>query len=519
MRTIRGWIVLTCLVSWRPATAVPRTGMRKRRSPPRASASLRPWRLPDAKITTASLVPAGGFVPPPAPPPGVTAQPAFAGVPAFAASRPRRADAGLRDREVWMPTEAWNGKLVGTGNGGFSGAIGYNVLAPLVTRGYAAAATNTGHDGGPADTAFAVGHPEKLADFGWRAVHEMTVKAKAIVAAHYGAAASRSYWSGCSTGGRQGLKEAQVFPEDYDAIAAGAPASNWVPLVAYGALVQQTNVDANAALSREKLVLLKEAAIKQCDARDGVTDRVINEPKTCAFDPTKLQCQAGEGADCLTARQVESARKIYRGVVNPRTGTTLFSGPQPGSEPAWAGYQPGVFPIAANYWRDIVMKDPNWDLKTLDFDADLKRAYETETFGLAATEPNLARFVAHGGKLLLWHGMTDGLIPTQSSIDYYNDVIAANGADKVKDAVRLFLLPGVDHCRGGEGTYAFDDVAALDAWVEQNRAPDTLTASRPLDGGAQRTRPLCPYPQVARYKGSGNSDDAASFECAAASSR
>lgn len=470
--------------------------------------------LPGATITKAERVEAGAFVAPPQadrPPVTVdyTALPAFCRVAATA--RPT-ADSAIKF-EVWLPAQGWNGKFVAVGNGGFAGAIFYFAMAEPLRRGYAVAGSDTGHEGGGADVSFAVGHPEKLVDFAWRAAHEMTVKSKTVIAAHYSAPPRRSYWTGCSAGGRQGLKEAQRFPDDFDGIAAAAPATTWVPLMAYAAKVQQLITNPTAGLGGAQLALLKEAAIQACDARDGVTDRVVEDPPRCTFDPGALACTPTSAAACLTPAQVEAARSIYAGVVHPRTSERIFPGPAPGGELQWGAFAPGIFPIGANYWRDLVMRDTAWSPAKLDLDKDLALARSLDTAGLDTSDPNLSAFVARGGKLLLWHGWTDGLIPAQSTIDYYEKVSAALGAGPAQDAVRLFMVPGVDHCAGGEGTFQIDTLAAIDAWVESGKAPEQLVASRPLAKGASRTRPLCAFPLVARYRGQGSTDQASNFAC------
>jgi len=314
------------------------------------------------------------------------------------------------------------------------------------------------------------------------------------------------------------LKEAQRFPGDYDGISAGAPANNWVPLMAYAAKVQRLLTDPATGLTQPQLTLLKEAAIAACDARDGVTDRVIEDPRSCAFDPSTLQCKAGDSANCLTAPQVETVRSIYAGVVNPRTRETLMPGPPPAGELLWFAYRPNAFPIGVNYWRDLVKRDANWNPASLDFDADIARARELDTAEMTTTNSDLKDFFARGGKLLLWHGWTDGLIPAQNSITYYESVLVTSGAE-AKTSMRLFMLPGVDHCNGGEGTYRMDALSVIDAWVESGQAPERIVAQRPLQGGAQRTRPLCPYPRVARYRGQGSTDDERNFECRAPAGR
>jgi feruloyl esterase len=470
--------------------------------------------LPGATITKAERVEAGAFVEPPLPP-GPRPRVDYTTLPAFcrvAATASPATDSVIKF-EVWLPIQGWNGKFVGVGNGGFAGMIFYFAMAEPLRRGYAVAGSDTGHEGGQADASFAVGHPEKLVDYAWRAVHEMAVKSKAVVTAHYSAPPRRSYWVGCSSGGRQGLKEAQRFPDDFDGIAAGAPANVWVPLMAYGATVQRLMTDPAVGLGRTQLALLKEATIKACDARDGVTDRVVEDPSRCAFDPGSLACTPANASACLTPTQVEAARSIYAGVVNPRTGERIFPGPAPAGELQWAAYAPGVFPIAANYWRDLVMRDPAWTPAKLDLDKDLALARSLDTAGLDTADPDLSAFVARRGKLLLWHGWTDGLIPAQTTIDYYEKVVAAIGAERARNAVRLFMAPGVDHCSGGEGTFQIDALEAIDAWVESDKAPEQIVARRPLPGGASRTRPLCPFPQVARYRGQGSTDEAINFAC------
>ena len=483
-------------------------------SRPVACEALATVALPGARITKTERVEAGAFVAPPLPP-GPPVSVDYKTLPAFcrvAGTASPTADSAIKF-EVWMPGQGWNGKFVAVGNGGFAGMIFYFAMAEPLRRGYAVAGTDTGHEGGPADASFGVGHPEKLVDYAWRAVHEMTVKSKGLVTTHYSVTPRRSYWVGCSSGGRQGLKEAQRFPDDFDGISAGAPAYNWIPLMAHGAKVQRLVTHPASGLARPQLALIKEAAIAACDARDGVTDRVVEDPRSCAFDPGVLVCTSDRTSACLTPAQVETARSIYAGVVNPRTGERIFPGPHPGGELQWAAYAPGAFPIAANFWRDLVIRDPAWTPALLDLDKDLALARSLDTAGLQTTEANLSAFVGSRRKLLLWHGWTDALIPAQSTIDYYEKVQAAIGSARTRDSIRLFMAPGVDHCAGGEGPFAIDALGALDAWVESGRPPEQLLATRPLAGGALRTRPLCPYPQVARYRGQGSTDDAASFVC------
>jgi feruloyl esterase len=487
-------------------------------APPAQCETLAAMTLPGARITRAARVAAGAFAAP-APPP-IPVRVDYSRLPAFcriAAAISPTSDSSIK-MEVWMPLENWNGKFVGVGNGGFSGEIWYFAMAEPLSRGYAVASTDTGHEGDQADASFAIGHPERLVDFSWRAVHEMTLEAKAIVAQHYGAAASRSYWVGCSSGGRQGLKEAQRFPADYDAISAGAPAADWVPLMAYAATVQRLMTDTSTAIPPPGLTLLKEAAIAACDARDGVTDRVVDDPRSCTFDPGTLQCGPGRAENCLTPPQVQTARAIYAGVTSPRTGATIMPGPAPGGEPAWSAYTPTAFPIGANYWRDQVMGNPNWSVASFDVDADVARARSLDQAELRTIDPDLRPFFSRGGKLLLWHGWTDGLIPAQNSIDYYQSALRSSGSG-ASDSMRLFMLPGVDHCAGGEGTFIMDALGVLDDWVQNKQPPSRIVARRPLQGGAVRTRPLCAYPQVAHYLGQGSTDDERNFACRAPARR
>jgi feruloyl esterase len=466
-------------------------------------------RLPTTTITKAEAVAAGAFTLPGANP---AQQTGFQKLPAFcrvaAILRPT-SDSEIKI-EVWMPAENWNGKFMGVGNGGWSGAIVYPALSGAIARGYAAASTNTGHDGG--DASFAPGHPEKLIDFGYRAVHEMTLRAKAVTEAYYGKPPSRSYWNGCSSGGKQGLKEAQKFPRDYDGIVAGAPANYWTHLMAgdlWPAIV--TNKDPAAALPPDKLAVLHKAALAACDKLDGVADGLVENPPRCRFDPAVVQCKDASQSDCLSAAQVDSARKIYAGSRHPKTGKQIFPGMPPGSERVWPALAgPKPFGIPVSHFRHVVFNNPDWDYRSLDFDKDVARADKLDNGLLNATDPNLKDFFAHGGKLIVYHGWNDQLIAAQNSIDYYDSVARKlGGAAKIDSNFRLFMAPGMNHCSGGDGPSRIDPVAALEQWVEQGKPPDRLIASHP-----DRTRPLCPYPKVARYTGTGSTDDAANFTCA-----
>jgi len=478
--------------------------------------SLASLSLPDATITSAQQVAAGKFTPPRSSEGAAPADTAaYKDMPAFcrvAATLKPSSDSDIKV-EIWLPASGWNRKFQAVGNGGWAGVISYSALAEAVEAGYASASTDTGHVGGSGR--FALDHPEKLIDFGWRSEHEMTVKSKAIIQAFYGNAPRLSYWNGCSTGGRQGLMEAQKFPADYDGIIAGAPANRtaigmWI---AFAVLK-----DPASFIPPSKYPLIHQAALNACDARDGLKDGLIDEPARCNFDPKVLLCKGADSEACLTAPQVEAARKIYAAVTNARTGQEASPSYVPGTELGWAIFGHGPEPPALTWdqYRYVVFKDPKWDWRTFDFDKDLARAERPENVVMNATDPNLKPFFAHNGKLLMYHGWSDTNVPALLTVKYYNNVVdTLGGASKTMDSVRLFMEPGMAHCRGGEGPNVFDKVAALEQWVEKGKAPETIIASHLTNGKVDRTRPLCPYPQVAVYQGTGSIDDAANFRCAA----
>jgi len=415
--------------------------------------------------------------------------------------------------EVWMPLSGWNGKYEAVGNAGWSGAIATNALEEAIKAGYATSSTDTGHSG--ASASFALGHPEKLVDYAWRSEHEMTVRAKAIIAAFYGGGPKLSYWNGCSAGGKQALKEAQRFPEDFDGIIAGAPGNNWTGRAIFSMWVAQAmHSDEAGYIPPEKYPLIHKAALDACDALDGVKDGLIEDPTRCHFDPKVLECKNGDTPACLTAAQVEAARRIYSGAINPRTKQQIFPGLEPGSELGWATLAgPRPFAIGNDFFKFVVFKDPNWDFKTLNFDSNAALAEKTDDGLINATDPNLKPFFAHGGKLIQYHGWNDWQISPRNSVHYYESVLeASGGAAKVQDSYRLFMVPGMGHCGGGEGPNHFDMVGALEQWTGQHKAPTRIVAST---ADRSRTRPLCPYPQVAKYKGIGSIDDEANFSCVA----
>jgi feruloyl esterase len=478
--------------------------------------------LPDTTITLAQSVAAGALTLPRAigqNPPAALAEVALKDLPAFCrvelSMKPSK-DSDIKV-EVWMPASGWNGNFIAVGNGGWAGSISYALMMSPLARGYATASTDTGHEGTNVDGSFAFGHPEKLVDFGYRAVHEMTVKTKAIIAAYYENSPKLSYWNGCSTGGKQGLKEAQRFPADFDGIVAGAPANYGTHLSAqFMWIAQAVHKDEASYIPPNKYPLIHDAVLQACDARDGVKDGVLEDPRRCKFDPKMLECKVADGPACLTAPQVETARKVYSAATNPRTKQQISPGLLPGSELGWAIQAgPQVPSIANDFFRYVVFKDPNWDYRTLNFDGDVALADQADNGTVNAIDPNLKAFFAHGGKLLQYHGWSDNQISPLNSVNYYESVLAAvGGVSRVKDSYRLFMIPGMSHCRGGEGVNSFDSISVIERWVEKGKAPDQIIASRVREGKPDRTRPLCPYPQVAVYKGIGSTDDARNFVCA-----
>jgi feruloyl esterase len=464
--------------------------------------------LPGAKITLARMVETGSFNPVPSTTVEITRP--FCRV---TATLTPSADSDIKV-EIWLPARDWNGKLQAVGNGAFNGTINYNGLTTALARGYASASTDTGHVGGGA--AWALGHPEKVTDFGWRAVHEMTVAAKQVVAAHYGSAARHAYWNGCSAGGRQAMQAAQRFPDDFDGVIAGAPGLDWTGRAAQATrIAKMLEGDEPARLPAAARQLLHERVVAACDAKDGLTDGLIENPAQCAFDPGDLECRGSNGASCLTPAQVATARAIYASPINVRTKRPI-PGLARGSELGWTdlGWTASARATGLDQFRYLVFRDPAWTIARFDFDADLARAEEEDANSLNALNPDLRRFIARGGKLIQYHGWSDPQIAPGNSPQYYDRVVeAVGGADTVRQSYRLFMAPGMGHCSGGEGPNTFDMVSALERWVEQGRAPDRIVATRSTGGAVRLSRPLCPYPRVALYKGSGDPNDESSFVC------
>ena len=506
---------------------------------PASCESLASLHLSDTTITVAAMVPAGTVLPPPI---GaiVTTMCRVAG------SIKPTSDSDIKF-EVWMPVAGWNGKFLSAGEGGYAGAINYGGIADALRRGYAGGSTDTGHVGGTAD--FAPGHPEKVTDYGWRAKHLQAARSKDIIRAFYGEPVKHSYFSSCSNGGRQALMEIQRFPEDYDGVLVGAPANDWTHLMAGFVWNEQAQWNAPGGyLSTSKLAAVQAATLATCDALDGVTDGVVEDPRRCSFNPASLACPVGtDGPSCLTPLQVSAVRKIMAGPRNPRTGEQIFPGyfttaaNEAGAWPVWitgpAAPGASVQAFFGNaFFGRIVQEIPTpgvWDFSTFNFDSDMAAADAKATRTLSATDADLRAFRHHNrhGKIIHWHGWEDPAISAVTSIDYYRRVVSEN--DDASDFYRLFLVPGMLHCGGGPGPNSFgqslaqatplsnapehDILSALERWVEQGVAPERIVAVKYVNNqpakGIQRTRPLCAYPKTAVYKGTGSTDDAANFEC------
>jgi feruloyl esterase len=441
--------------------------------------------------------------------------------------------------EVWLPASGWNSKFEQVGNGGFAGTIPLAAMAEPLLRGYATAGTDDGHVGGT-DASWAIGHPEKVIDFGYRAVHETSVQAKAIIHEFYGKNLAQSYFVGCSDGGREALMEAQRFPADFHGIVAGAPANFWTHLMFKGVWDERALLDDPASyIPPSKLPALQNAALAACDALDGTKDGLIQNPGLCHFDPAVIQCKGSDAADCLSAPQIEAAKTIYGPVKNSRTGAQISPGFSPGAEAVPANWRTWITGTGAGeltvgaffanfFFADMVFENPKWDFHTLNFDSDVKLTDDKLASILNSTDPNLRPFKALGGKLIQYHGWGDAAIPPQDSIDYFESVQSAMG--RTSGFYRLFMVPGMSHCRDGAGANAFgngvpapqadaahDVVIALDQWVVHDLAPGQIIATGFVDGnpakGVAMTRPLCPHPQETHYKGNGDTNSAASFAC------
>lgn len=494
--------------------------------------NLKSLNLANVTFTTVESVPAGPFRPPTGP---AAAQALAAGAPVGRGGRggapggrgaapPLLLPAYCRvamvltpssdshiEMELWLPEAAdWNGKFQAVGNGGWAGSITFPSMAQALREHYATASNDTGHTG--QDPIFGLGHPEKLVDFAWRANHEMTVQSKAIINAYYGKASRLNYWNGCSTGGRQALMEATKFPADFDGVIAGAPANWQTHLHAWDMNVAVTAIkNPGMFMTRGKLETLHNAVLAQCDAMDGVKDGIVSEPRKCKFDPSVLLCKGADTDSCLTQEQVEGAKLVYA-AARKKDGTYIFPGKEPGSEPVWSQLNPAKAPVSLilGTFQVATYQDANWDWHNYNLDRDVAAA--DEKFGYVNAGYDLSAFKARGGKLLLYHGWTDTAISPGNTIDYYENVLKKMGP-KQDSWMRLYMVPGMNHCQGGAGPDQFNKMGVVERWREGGTEPEAIIAEHVSGNTVDMTRPLCPYPQVAVYKGVGSTNDAASFTC------
>ncbi len=486
--------------------------------------------LPDTTITATETISGPSFTPP-----GERGNATLKDLPAFcrvaATSKP-----AVRF-EVWLPVAGWNGKFQGVGNGANAGTISYDAMALALRRGYAVASTDTGHaTTNGRDAQWALGRPDLVADFGYRGLHLTTEHGKAIVRSFYGQPATRSYYVGCSTGGRQGLMEAQRFPEDYDGLIAGAPAANWTHFQAGGHLwaVLALNKDPESYVPAGKLPLIENAVNAACDAADGVADGVLNDPRQCRFDARTLACAAGQDpSSCLSPKQAAAVNDIWNGPHNSK-GEQIYPPYMRGAEAAggWATYTTGKGPLSGSHWEQsentlkyMVFENPKWDFRTFDYDRDIPVADGKLADTMNAFNPDLSALRKRGAKLLLYHGWNDPSISPQNTVNYYESAVATwrqqekAGAQATPDFIRLFLVPGMLHCSGGPGADKFAALAALERWVERSETPEVLPASHVTNGVVTRSRPLCAYPKVAVYSGNGSTERAENFTCQAPGGR
>ena len=440
--------------------------------------------------------------------------------------------------EIWLPTDGWNGKFQGVGNGGLAGTIDYPAIRQAIARGYAAAATNTGHtcansacnpEAGTDLSWFT--NEQQIIDYAYRAIHEMTMKAKEVIRVFYGEPQRFSYFNGCSTGGGQGIINANRFPHDYDGIVAGAPSFNQTRTrMGHVWIWQAANKESAASLTAASLTLINKSVLAKCDALDGVADGVMEDPRKCDWHPAEILCRSGQDpASCLTEPQVKAVERIYS---PPRTADTAEQiapvASIRGSElNGWAVLMLGSLPrgSAINFLRYMVYQKPDWDPRSFGFTSAEVGAIEGkriaitgETYAqaLTATSPNLGAFTNRGGKILIYHGYADSDVPPLGTTDYFeraSRTFSDRGED-IRKSVRLFMVPGMGHCRGGAGaTDTFDALAALEDWVEKGQTPERIVASHFAPSGGKKTRPLCSYPQVAKWTGVGSIDQAANFVC------
>ncbi|MFD8566683.1 tannase/feruloyl esterase family alpha/beta hydrolase [Streptomyces sp. NPDC059639] len=430
--------------------------------------------------------------------------------------------------EVWLPAGFWNQRLQGVGNGGFAGQISYSAMAPALAAGYATVSTDTGHSASDSANSW-ISNPTQLEMWGRTSIHLMTVRAKEILAAHYGTGPKYSYFVGGSTGGRQGMIEAQYYPDDYDGIVSKSPGMDYSHAMMEVLWTSQRLAQSpDGVLREDERKLLNEAVLAACTGRDGVQgDPMLNDPRDCGFNLARLKCRAGETGGCLTAEQIATAERVYAPVTNPRTGEQLYPGFSHGSESAWhfAAENPALTSYPQALLGRAVFNDANWDWRTFDFDKDAALVEKKLARKIDATSTDLSRFAARGGKLIMAQGWSDDYQAATLPIEYYNRVLLDKGGHHVRSSLRdvqefyrLFMVPGGGHVTGGPGPNSFDALSAVRSWVERGTAPKKMVATKYVadvpENGVAMTRPLCPYPQVARYDGSGPTSEASNFRCA-----
>lgn len=476
---------------------------------------LKGLKLKDVEITASTAVT-------PAPKWNAPRQPIYNGAVATPFCRVEGRIEGGIGFELWLPaSDRWSGRFLGAGVGGDAGIFNYADLARGVERGYASATTDSGHKISEPHWML---DPVKVENYAHRAEHLMTVTGKAIAAAYYGKGPAYSYFIGCSGGGRQALKEMQAYPGDYDGIIAGAPGPYMmIQSARFMSIAVAEMKHPQAALTDADWDLVTARAVSDCDARDGVVDGVVEQPLACRFDLDELECGKLTGA-CLTQAQIAMVASIYA-PLRDRRGGALDSGLVPGVRT-----RPGPpSPLLRAMFADGAHRDVNWDAMTFDVTRDLTLARKTMPT-LAADQTDLSGFRARGGKFILYQGWMDPSIGAKQSLDYYGRVQSRMGARATESFARMFLAPGVLHCGGGAGPDQFggsgrpapiddpehDLLAAIVAWVETARAPEQIVATKLVGEKVVRTRPLCAWPKVARYNGTGDTDEAANFTCAKA---
>ncbi len=425
---------------------------------------------------------------------------------------PTSSESGVTS-EVWLPDAAgWNGKLLGTGNGGYSSALSSRQMAEALQRGFAVGGSDTGHNGD--GLAFGTGHPEKIRDWAYRSTHVLAENAKTVIAAFYGKGPAHAYFAGCSTGGQQALSEAQRYPQDFDGIVAGDPGNDRILLNAdFMASWLVTHPANNPPFPASKLALLSKAVLAACDKEDGLADGIIGDPRKCSFDPRSLLCKAdADTASCLTDSEVSMVQVLYDGPVRKADGKRMFPGWPHGSEAGWASYliSPAK-PVRLEFWSEWVFADVGFDVRTFKAPVAVAKA-RAEFPYVDAVDPDLRPFLRRGGKLLLYHGWADAVVPPEDTIDYYERVKQLLKSE-TEASVRLFMVPGMGHCAGGPGATTFDAVGALDQWVSGSMVPDSIPAAHMSDGRPLFERPLCAYPKSAQWDGKGDPANASSFRC------